>query len=171
MKTILALIVVVILAGGGWYLYQQNKPATPAPSNGTAVQGGTETVSDLPGGTDAGMEDGTSGSATATVNTQGYDALMAWGDTGFNPQTLTIQKGQTVRFLNQGTGNVWPASNVHPTHSLYPQKSASDCLGSSFDACRALKPGEHYDFAFDVVGTWQCHNHLRANQTCSIVVK
>ena len=175
MKTIWALVIVIILAGGGWYLYSKNSDtASVTPSTTTQTNtGGADYTPEQTGGNDVGMEDGTGvGVSTGvTVNTQGYDALMSWTDAGFNPQTLTISKGQTVRFMNNGTGSVCPASDIHPTHSLYPQKSASDCLGSSFDACHGLKSREFYDCKFDSTGTWGCHNHLRANQKCSIVVK
>jgi len=168
-RILLVLVILIVVAAGGWYLVTQN---SSEPTTNTTTNGSNTTPPPPPSGTDVGMEDGTGGTdVSVDVNTQGYDALMAWTDSGYNPQTLTIKRGQTVRFVNQGTGDTWPASDIHPTHSLYPQKSASDCLGSSFDACKGLKPGQFYDFKFDTAGTWNCHNHLRANQKCSIVVQ
>ena len=37
-------------------------------------------------------------------------------DNGFEPSTLTIKSGDTVRFENDSSDDAWPASNVHPTH-------------------------------------------------------
>ena len=41
-------------------------------------------------------------------------------DKGFEPSTLTINAGDTVKFENKSSDDAWPASNVHPTHQLYP---------------------------------------------------
>ena len=38
----------------------------------------------------------------------------------FDPETLTIKVGDTVEFKNESGEDKWPASNVHPTHELYP---------------------------------------------------
>lgn len=91
-------------------------------------------------------------------------------DSGFNPKELKIRKGDTVIWTNESSGSSWPASAVHPTHRVYPQRSASDCLGSSFDACKRLANGESYQFKFDNVGSWRYHNHLRPRLTGVIIV-
>ena len=96
--------------------------------------------------------------------------VITFTDAGFEPSTVAIKKGQTVRWMNNSSTNTWPASAVHPTHSIYPQKSASDCLGSSFDACRGLAKGETWDFTFNDVGTWKFHDHLHASKTGSVTV-
>ncbi len=98
-----------------------------------------------------------------------FHALVEYTSSGFSPKTVTINKGETVRFTGQT--NVWPASANHPTHTLYPEKSANDCLGTSFDACRVLKAGEFWEFTFNEVGTWGFHNHTRANDTGVVIVK
>lgn len=95
---------------------------------------------------------------------------ITYTDNGFTPGSATIQKGAKVIFENRSNRDVWPASAFHPTHALYPEKSQSDCLGSSFDACKGVPPGESWSFIFNKVGTWNYHNHLSAGQTGEVIV-
>ena len=97
-------------------------------------------------------------------------ATITYTDEGYTPSTVTIQKGEAVRFVNKSEKETWPASAVHPTHSIYPQKSDSDCLGSSFDACRDLSPGESWEFTFNYEGEWRYHDHLHAYHNGTVIV-
>lgn len=90
---------------------------------------------------------------------------ISYTENGYEPAEVTIQKGQAVKWTNDSQVEMWPASAVHPTHSIYPQKSDSDCLGSSFDACRRMSPGESYEFTFYEQGTWKFHDHVRPSKT------
>jgi hypothetical protein len=65
---------------------------------------------------------------------------------------------------------MWVASNIHPKHSAYPEKSADDCAGSSFDECEAVGTGEYWDFKFTETGTWYYHNHMRARDEGTVIV-
>jgi len=92
--------------------------------------------------------------------------VISYTNDGYTPSVVGIKKGKTVRFTNNSQDQeTWPASAVHPTHSIYPEKKESDCLGSSFDACRGLKPGESWDFTFNTAGEWRFHDHLHAAKT------
>ena len=99
-----------------------------------------------------------------------FDVTITYTADGLVPQDSTIKKGQRVRFENDSKEAFWPASGVHPTHSLYPEKESTDCLGSSFDACQDLKTGEFFDFTFNYPGTWPFHDHLHAYHSGSITV-
>jgi plastocyanin len=79
---------------------------------------------------------------------------------GFSPRVLTIRKGQTVRFLNDGPDDYWPASHPHPIHTDYP----------GFDALNVVHPGASWSFRFDRVGRWGYHNHLSPETKGVIVV-
>lgn len=90
---------------------------------------------------------------TVTVNYTG---------SGFSPNTVTINAGDTVRFVNTGqTAAVWPASNPHPIHTDAP----------GFDARRPLDTGGSYSFTFTRAGTFGYHNHLNLAQTGTVVVR
>lgn len=97
--------------------------------------------------------------------------VISFTDTGFVPKEVTVKRGDIVRFTNESaTLESWPASAVHPTHSIYPEKTEGDCLGSAFDACRGLKPGESWDFRFTRAGEWRFHDHIHASKTGVVFV-
>ena len=81
-------------------------------------------------------------------------------DGGFSPSTVTLAKGGTITFKNIGTEDHWPASAVHPVHRQYPE--GNGCIGSAFDACEGIQPGEEWSFKFDQVGVWGYHDHLNS---------
>lgn len=112
------------------------------------------------------------GGATGSTDndTDPYDVLITYTKDGFSPRDVTIAPGTRVRFLNDSEEGTWPASGIHPTHTLYPEKEETDCLGSSFDACRDLEKGEFYDFTFYYEGRWPFHDHEHAYHTGSITV-
>ena len=92
-------------------------------------------------------------------------------DDGYVPSEVTIDKGEAVRWVNESNGDMWPASAVHPTHSLYPEKSPTDCLGSSFDACARIPKGGSWEFTFTDVGSWKFHDHMRPSKTGVVNVR
>jgi len=87
--------------------------------------------------------------------------VVKFTGTAFEPQTLTIKQGDTVKFENKSSDDFWPASNNHPTHLLYP----------GFDAKKPYLSGESYSFTFEKVGRWGYHNHLDPSIMGVIVVK
>lgn len=74
------------------------------------------------------------------------------GEKGFDPQEITLQKGGTITFSTTRNKPYWPASNLHPSHTIY----------SEFDPMRPLQPSETWQFTFDRVGDWAYHDHLRS---------
>ncbi|MDP6642138.1 MAG: hypothetical protein QGF74_02040 [Candidatus Nanoarchaeia archaeon] len=95
-------------------------------------------------------------------------------DSGFNPPVLTINKGDTVTFVNKANRKSWPASDIHPTHTVYPGSGVEKCgtaeEGEIFDACRGLEKEESWSFTFNEEGVWQYHDHLRAALGGKIIV-
>lgn len=164
MQKLLIGIVVVIAVVSGIVLLTGNTQA-PAENNTQTQEGNTDN-------TNTGSETGsnTNGNVEIDVSVGSPAATITYTDAGYSPASVTIKKGQTVRWINNSASKTWPASAVHPTHAAYPVKSASDCLGSSFDACRGLSQGESWDFTFNEVGTWKYHNHLKASNFGTVVV-
>ena len=99
--------------------------------------------------------------------------IVTYTDSGYSPKEITISKGDTVVFKNESSGTLWPASAVHPTHTVYPGSSIQKCGGSDimFDACRGLDTGEEWSFTFNEAGSWGYHNHRRAFNTGKIIVE
>lgn len=79
----------------------------------------------------------------------------------FEPETLEIKKGTTVIFKNEASDLRWPASNLHPTHTIY----------SEFDPKEPVKPGESWQFKFNKKGSWKYHDHLAPLTRGVITVK
>ncbi|MBI2109149.1 MAG: hypothetical protein HYT93_03145 [Parcubacteria group bacterium] len=90
-------------------------------------------------------------------------------ESGFSPKEIIIQKGDTVLWIGRSTGHSWPASDIHPTHGLYPELGG--CIGSTFDSCRTLSLGDEYSFLFNKVGVWQYHDHLNPLHAGTITVQ
>lgn len=102
-------------------------------------------------------------------SSQMNQSVVTYTDTGYSPSTLTIKAGTTVTFANDSFMSMWTASAVHPTHAVYP--TTGGCLGSTFDACKGVLPGETWSFKFDEVGSWKYHDHLTPTFYGTIVVK
>lgn len=96
-------------------------------------------------------------------------------DKTYEPSEVTILQGETVIFENVSTKARWPASNIHPTHTVYPGSDIKDCWSEEekvmFDACRGLAPGESFRFTFTKVGSWRFHDHLDSTIVGEITVE
>lgn len=90
-------------------------------------------------------------------------------DSGFDPKTLRIKKGEIVIWVNESSRGSWPASAFHPSHTIYPEKGG--CISSAFDACRGLQSGEEFNFEFNQTGSWNYHDHLAPSRTGTIIVE
>lgn len=88
-------------------------------------------------------------------------AVVHISDSSVDPPQLNIQQGDTVVFENAGQNVHWPASNIHPTHEVYPE----------FDSQKPLPPGEQWQFTFDRPGQWRWHDHLDPKLTGEIRVE
>lgn len=89
------------------------------------------------------------------------EVAVAMTKDGFMPNKATIRKGDTVKFVNEDVQDRWPASNIHPTHDIYPE----------FDPQRALKLGESWSFTFTKEGIWRYHDHLLPSLSGTIVAE
>jgi plastocyanin len=79
----------------------------------------------------------------------------------YEPSEVSVKKGSTVVFVNKSSDWRWPASNLHPTHDIYP----------AFDPKEPVAPENSWMFRFDQVGEWRMHDHLAPYITGTVVVK
>jgi len=79
----------------------------------------------------------------------------------YKPSQVKIQQGTTITFVNKSDVARWPASDLHPSHGIYPE----------FDPKRPIAPGEEWNFVFDKVGEWTMHDHLAPYITGRVIVK
>ena len=151
MKAVVSVLVLVIIAAALYMIW---------PQLANAPQMGDENLPSDENG------------QNTNVMPEKYDALITYTEDGYSPSSVTIRKGQSVRWTNSATADVetWPASAVHPTHSVYPETTDGDCLGSAFDACRSLKQGGSWQFIFNEVGEWRFHDHLHPSKTGVVIV-
>jgi plastocyanin len=94
---------------------------------------------------------------------------------GFKPHTITIKAGTKVTFENVGAEEYWPASDSHPSHTLYANTNigqhCSPEASPTFDSCGSIAAGQSWSFIFDKVGTHQYHDHLWPHLVGEITVK
>ena len=64
---------------------------------------------------------------------------------------------------------MWPASAMPPPIKRYP--ATGGCLGSAFDACKGVQPGDSWPFKFDIAGNWKYHDHLNPKISAPIIVQ
>ena len=132
----------------------------PPKDAGTSVPESTDVQE--PGSNLVGEDMSTSPSAPGIGEKGGVAArvVVTFTDSGFSPKSVTVSSGSTVAFMNESTGGMWVASDVHPTHQLLP----------GFDAQKSVAKGGSYEYTFTKVGTWTYHNHVAPTQTGTVVV-
>ena len=89
----------------------------------------------------------------------GFQALVSYTDEGFEPREVTIKKGQTIRFTNNSSRDLWVAASADTSDSLYPAV-VNGCGSSAFDSCGPIAPQDFWEFTFDSAGAWTFVNNL-----------
>ena len=119
------------------------------------------------GGSDEAENTNNGTSTEETTGNQDQDAVVTPGtrtmsmtDDGYSPVNVTIEQGTEVVFENNSDQARWPASNIHPTHEIYPE----------FDPKEEIPAGSSWSFTFDKIGEWGYHDHLRPSITGTIFV-
>lgn len=143
---IVALVIIVLIGFGAWvFLWDGVSEVNDVATNEEEVTGET----------DVGEAD-----ETDEVDPE-VDHEVVHDGSGFNPESLTINTGETVGFVNESNDAIWPASDVHPQHAELPE----------FDAERSIEPGETYTHTFEEEGEWGYHNHRNPSITGTIIVE
>jgi len=94
-------------------------------------------------------------------------------ESGFEPADITVEQGETVTWVNEGSTPMWVGSDRHPTHTDYAGSSLRDhCqngdqTSAAFDQCST---GDEFSFTFEKTGEWSYHNHERAPQGGTVTV-
>lgn len=154
------LLIIIIIVGLGWWWTAKAPRAAPAALQSDAPAAEQSTA---PAGTDQGMVD-TGVSPNATV---------AYNGSAFSPASVTISVGGSVTWEDT-SGQMWVASAVHPTHTVYDSTSRAEHCATGyagpvpFDQCA---PGASYTFTFTQAGTWHYHDHLNAGAVGTVVVQ
>ena len=88
-------------------------------------------------------DDGNPPTPSAATEPSREAVTIHYRNGAFVPKVITVEVGVTVVFSNESDQPFWPASNIHPTHHIYPE----------FDAKGSVPPGESWTFTFDRPGT------------------
>jgi plastocyanin len=151
----LLLIVVVVIAViltifGAWPSQQEN-----------SIQGPSTTTLPAPTPPSAAV-------LQQLANSPAFQYLVSYTGNGFMPNSLSVKKGQVVRFTNNSSTDLWIASIGTDSNDIYP--GTSSCGGSTFDSCQSIGPGGFWEFTFDQSGTWSFQNNLDKTKTGTITI-
>jgi len=156
-KVIWAVLAILIIGAIGWYAFSAERAVAP-------------TEADAAANTEPAPAEETSGD-------EPFAALITYTDDGFSPASVTVNRGETVRFVNQSARGMWVGSDDHPTHTQYDGTSTREhCADGTnttgtFDQCRAAATGESWEYAFEKSGTFGFHNHMGASNTGTVIVQ
>lgn len=89
---------------------------------------------------------------TPNIEVQTGTVSVTLTDAGFIPKQIKVKNGTTVEFSTELNKPFWPASNLHPSHGIYP----------AFDPKEPISQDSTWNFIFDKAGTWDFHDHLRS---------
>lgn len=161
-STIGILLILLVLIGGYWLLSRDAAPNTPVSTPQQTRQNNTTST----------PQANQQNRSTSTRSTTTLSSTVRYTDQGFVPASVTIQNGGTVTWIDDTRANtMWVASADHPTHAMYSGTNRADhcpdANNTAFDQCQN---GEQYTFTFNKAGTWNYHNHSRANATGSVTV-
>jgi len=73
------------------------------------------------------------------------------GENGFSPNEISIKPGDSIKFTTSLNEPFWPASDLHPTHGIYPE----------FDPQEPIEHQNSWTFQFLKSGRWKYHDHLQ----------
>jgi plastocyanin len=96
-----------------------------------------------------------------TISQSSKNYKVVYTDSGFSPANLTIRKGDSVTWTDNSSGNMWVASDPHPTHTNLP----------GFDESTFAEPGQSYTYTFTVPGAHGYHNHANPGMRGVITVQ
>lgn len=102
----------------------------------------------------------------------GEEHIVYYTSEGFQPQSITIQQGDTVTWINNASTSMWVGSNNHPSHTQYDGTSTTlHCNNGESDTFDQCSAGDRYSFTFSKTGDWGYHNHHNQFDTGTVVVE
>lgn len=99
----------------------------------------------------------------------GFQSLVSYTDGGFEPTTLTVKRGDTVRFTNNSSDDVWIAA-YGTNGQLYP-RTKEGCGSSDLDSCAPIAPMDFWEFTFEREGEWNVANNLDKRMRVMVTVE
>lgn len=134
------IVIIVVAIGAVMAIGKQPASAPTADSTSTNDQSKDTSTPD----------DHSSASQTVTIT---------YTDSGFSPDSYMVKASGTVTVVNNSSHDLQFSSDNHPTHTKETELNMD-----------ILKPGKSGSFTVTKVGTWGFHNHLRDQDTGSLMV-
>lgn len=169
---LVGLVVIVLGIFAGWYIIgnrpdqvpsgtpEQNTATTStdydSKANPESIRNPEPTAINIPTGSATQQAKG----GSQITQKEQYQSAVSYSESGFIPLTITVRVNTRVTFTNNGNGNMWVASAVHPTHQVLP----------GFDQLKSVGKGGSYSYMFTKIGTWKYHNHEKPDHTGVIIV-
>ncbi|MES2668729.1 MAG: plastocyanin/azurin family copper-binding protein [Patescibacteria group bacterium] len=163
-KTILIGLIVLVLIAGAWFALSAERAAAPGMPEGASMQDAPANPA-VPAPMSDTEEDNDSFAATVELT-----------DSGFSPASVTVNRGETVRFVNTSSRGMWVGADEHPTHTEYDGTSTREhcadgrATNGTFDQCQQVPAGSMWDYTFEKSGTFGYHNHVGAGSVGTVVV-
>ena len=137
------------------------QPRSQTPEAGLAGAVPSRVVAPEPTQTPRETRSDTEDTVDVSTRAEPGSASVAYTGDEFVPPKLEIEVGDEVVFVNESGKRFWPASNIHPTHDIYPE----------FDPEAPIPGGEQWKFTFDEPGFWRYHNHLAPAHSGLVIVR
>ena len=110
-----------------------------------------------------------SGVAERLQASGGFEHIIMYTDAGFEPAHLLVQRGETIRFSNISSNDVWIAASGERVQ-IYP-RTREVCGSSDLDSCRPFPPQDFWEFTFERPGEWEVVNNLDKSKSGVVFVK
>ena len=156
MKGIITIIIIIAIVVVGFLLLRDGTQPDSSDVDSSGQAQITEDTKVIGDSTEIDEELG-----DAPIDTTAEIIVVTYTNKGFTPKEIIVSAGQTVRFVNESSGNMWLASDPHPTHTILPE----------FDEKKSIGNGENYEFTFTEIGEWDYHNHVKPSAVGTVVVE
>lgn len=97
-------------------------------------------------------------SSSKTQVAREYQVVLT--QSGFKPEETVLRSGDSIVFTSEVDEPFWPASDLHPSHTLY----------AAFDPKTPIEKGSSWKFTFTEAGSWKYHDHLNPLRKGVVVV-
>lgn len=144
-KALIAVLIVAVLAFGGWYMWGGNSAVQP-----DEVVEQQEEVMDRGSESSSSSSTGAGSARPAYIFEDGHYVNFVYFDgTSFSPAELTIDHGESVRFVNESTLAMRVGSR---------SENLSTAKYSDLDQPHVATTGETYEVFLTEPGTWAYEN-------------
>ena len=130
---LLVVVVIIILIA----MFARGGDSTPVTPSGDTVSEGTTDTTPTPSDTSASKPE---------MTAEGY-YVIRYTASGFSPASLTVTKGDSVRFINDGNDamSIAPADTVNQPYA-------------TFDQTKSIGKGGTYNYTFTSAGSYTYYN-------------